>query len=464
MRWAWRWLALLAATAALTPPLSGAPAPPRTLLIALDAVPFRVVAEVTDRALGDQALFAGFKGPVPLISTFPSSTSVALVGLLQPLGLERSPGYEARFFDWQQSRIRGGGPLSYYAISFPWRDFFDWSRRSPLGSAIEAIRPVRSGIRRLRRAVDEFAASEREVALIYIAATDTAVHVVGPDSVKALLRELDLALAEAGRTRSDRPFETVIFSDHGVAGGEPLENAWGAVKKALQRTGFRLSKRLEGPRDVVITPFGLVSNFEAYTHPELEAEVARTLAAVEGVELCAFATPDGWQIKSRDGAATVESRVSPEGLLWRYRVEGSDPLDYRQTLRELSEQAPELAGWVRDEELFAATQGAYFPDALHRIAHAFDLVINPASVICSLDSAHMFGAARTDLLARVGKGALRWTHGALNREATLGFLMSDAAAWQPPAAARFDRCLLPFREALSRHPKVTPVPLPPGTP
>ena len=94
--------ALLLGLLASIAPVVGEDSRPRTLLISLDAVPYWVVEEITDPELGDEAVFQDFKGPVPLISTFPSSTSVALVGLLQPLGLEKSPGYEARFFDWEQ--------------------------------------------------------------------------------------------------------------------------------------------------------------------------------------------------------------------------------------------------------------------------------------------------------------------------------------------------------------------------
>ena len=32
------------------------------------------------------------------------------------------------------------------------------------------------------------------------------------------------------------------------------------------------------------------------------------------------------------------------------------------------------------------------------------------------------------------------------REATWGFLMSNATSWEPPAAMRFDKSLLPFLE------------------
>lgn len=435
----------------LASPLRGSDPAPRTLLISLDAIPFWVLAEVTAPALGQEALFQDFKGPVPVISTFPSSTSVAMVGLLGPLGLGKSPGYEAKFFDWQRLQARGGGPISYHKISFPWREFFDWSRRGPMGSAVEAIRPVKSGIKRLRHAIDEFASSEMDVSLIYIAATDTAVHVVGPESVKELFRELDAMLRDARARRPDRPFETIIFSDHGVAGGDPLENVTPAVKQALKKASFRPRKKLKGPRDVVLTPFGLVSNFEAYSHDEDKTEVAAILVSIEGVDLCAYRETDGWQVVGPQGSAHVEQRVSEAGVHWRYRLTGTDPLGYAAVMEELSSGSPELAGWVKDEELFAATREEHFPDALYRIAGAFELVSNPASVVCSLGAEYMYGSRQTDLLAKLGKGRLRWTHGSLNRAATVGFLISDAEGWDPPPACRYDTCLVPFQTILSRH-------------
>ena len=67
----------------------------------------------------------------------------------------------------------------------------------------------------------------------------------------------------------------------------------------------------------------------------------------------------------------------------------------------------------------------------------------------------MYGAGSTAALATLGKGKLRWTHGALNSAATMGFLMSDAADWQPPDVVRYDEALLPFQEDLSRHTNVS---------
>lgn len=450
-------VALLLVLLASIGPVVGQESRPRTLLISLDAVPYWVVEEITDGELGEEAVFQDFKGPVPLISTFPSSTSVALVGLLQPLGLEKSPGYEARFFDWEQRRARGGGIISYSRIDFPWRDFFDWSRRNPAGSAAEAVRPIKSGIKRLRRAIEEFADSEMEVSLIYIAATDTAVHVVGPDSVKALLIELDGMLQQARARRPDRPFDTLIFSDHGVAGGDPLINVSKATKKALKQAGFRISKKgMNKPDTVVMTPFGLVSNFEAYTTDDRKQEVAEVLARVDGVDLCAYQIePESWGVLGPLGSATIQRRVLTGRIEWRYRVEGEDPLDYGGVLGEVESSSSGQSGWLADEDLFQASRYHHFPDALHRIADAFALVTNPGSVVCSLGIDYMYGAASTAALATIGKGKLRWTHGGLNSAATLGFLMSDAAYWEPPDVARYDRALVPFRPDLSRHPNVS---------
>lgn len=449
-----RFLLVLLLTAVLmTGAAAGEEARPRTLLISLDAVPYWVIADLTDPALGDEALFEGFKGPVQVVSTFPSSTSVAMVGLLQPLGLGKSPGYEAKFFDWEQLRVRGGGIVSYSKIEFPWREFFDWGRRNPAGSAVEAVKPVKSGIKRLRKAIDEFVESDREVFLVYMAATDIAVHVVGPESVKRLFVELDAMLRDARARQPDRPFETVIFSDHGVAGGEPLINVSKSTKKALKAAGFRVKKKLRQPGTVVMTPFGLVSNFEAYTAAENIENVARILAGVEGVDLCTYEkSEDQWGVVGPAGTGRVERRRSDKGLEWKYVVEGEDPLDYSAVVQDLSRGEDY---WLGDDELFEATKGHAYPDAFYRVTGAFDLVTNPGSVVCSTGIEYMYGAGSTAAMASLGKGKLRWTHGALNRAATMGFLMSDAHSWHAPEVVRYDRALLPFHHDLSRHPSVS---------
>lgn len=426
-----RWLAALALLAAAPAPAAPEPALP-TLVLAFDCVPYEEAARLAAPAGGGRPAFAGMPPPVPLVSSFPSTTSVAFGGILEPLGLARSPGYEARFFDWQRRRVRGGMPWSYYRIGFHWRDFFDWNRANPLRRMASALRPQRASLAWFARAIDAFLASREPLFFAYNGATDTLAHLEGPDALGRLLAELEPVIE---RARRRRPFHLVMLSDHGLAGGAPLVNAWRPVRRALGEAGFRYRRRLRRPRDVALTPFGLVSSFELYSRAEEAAAVARAVAAVPGVDLCVRRDGEGFTVTGAAGEAAFRRRQTPAGVEWHYRTGGGDPLGY--------------AGigdgrWHSDRYWFEQTAGHRYPDALHRLARSFDLVENPASVLCSLDDGYMFGASKTAFLSRLTGSRLRWTHGALARDATLGFLWSDDPRLAPSGAQRFDRALAPL--------------------
>ena len=421
--------------------------PPRTLFLLLDAVPFDFVTEVTDPERPGGPLLATMSRPAPFVSTFPSSTSVAAAGILEPAGLEPSPGYEARFFDWERRRARGGGPISYFKIDFPWRDFFDWEKKGVARSAVGALRPIKASLYRVEKAVAAFLESDDPLFFAYVEATDTAIHLKGPRSMEPVFAALDRELAAARRRRPDLDFRVVLFSDHGISGGEPLANVWRPVRRALKEAGFRLGRRLKRPRDAVLTPFGLVSSFEVYLDPAVAREAAEVLATVSGVDLCVVpADETAWWVEGREGAARLERLAAGEE--WRYRPHTGDPLDYAGVVARLAERSGRPSAdrfpdaWWRE-----ATAGHRYPDALYRIARGFDLVTNPASVLCSLEPGHMYGAAKTEVLARLRSGRLRWTHGALHSRASLGFLMTDEPGWKPTPGLRFDRGLLPFLPA-----------------
>ncbi len=408
------------------------------LLIALDAVPYASALAAHQGSDAVPELFTAFRQPVPLISTFPSTTSIALGEIFAAHGLERSPGYEARFFDWQRRRKVGGGPISYFRIHFPWREFFDWNRKGPFGSFLAAIRPIRASIREIETALGRFVESPAPVYLIYIAPTDTALHVHGPQSAQRVLAALDGALAAARARRSERPFDTVIFSDHGIAGGDPLVNVAKQVRRALRQAGLTPVRRLRRAGQVVTIPYGLVSSFELYAAPEDEEAAAKAAAQVPGVDLCARTSGRGWQVVDAKGSMEFERDDGDGEPRWWLASEGSNPLDL--TLGQ------SFGGRIHDRDMIDLTRTSRYPDPLHRIARAFELVENPASVSCSLEPGFMYGPRHTELLARLGKGRLRWTHGALAREETLGFVMSDAAGWTPPGALRADQALAPFAE------------------
>lgn len=421
-------------------PAGAGPREPDLLFIALDAVPWAAVEAVRHPAPGVRPLFADLAGPTRLVSTFPSTTSVAFGSILRDLGLDESPGYEARFFDWDEGRREGGGPISYFRIRFAWREFFDWNRKGAFRNALQSARPVRSSIHELGAALDAFVTSDDPAYFVYVAATDTTAHLDGPDALRSIFVELDRLLAETRRRRADRPFVTVLFSDHGIAGGQPLVNVHDEAEQALRNSGFSIGEELRGPDDAVLTPYGLVSSFEIYVPNGREREAATAVASRPGVELCAYRRGAGWAVTGAGGEALIERQGRGADTRWRYDDAEGDPLELASTVAGLEDSA----GWMKDGSLFAATLDHIYPDPLRRIAQAFELVANPASVVCSVGPGHMYGAKRTELLARWAKGPLRWTHGALSREATLGFVLSDAPGWSAPEAVRAADALAPF--------------------
>lgn len=439
--------------ALFTAQTAAAQASERTLFILLDAVPYSVVAEITDPALGADALFQDLKGPVRLVSAFPTSTSVALRGMFAEFGLGMSPGYEARYFDWEANKVRGGGPISYYQIDFPWRGFFDRTRVGPVRSSFQALHPIDASINQIKEALESFAESDKRVYWIYIAETDWVGHLSGPESLKEVFTALEAELREVRRRKSDRPFDVVIFSDHGMAGGEPLQYIWEAVRHAVEEAGYRYTRRLKGPTDVVLTPFGLLSNLEAYTHENLKGPVAEALAGAEGVDLCAYRRDASWAVVSSRGKAVFRRRTGPEGLHWTYVPETGDPLGYVPLIHRFQRETGREDAWLPDAAWFEMTIDGSYPDAFHRLTQAFELVENPASIVCSLCPGYMYGAPKTKNLSGLSGGKLQWTHGGLHHDATMAFLMSDVDEWDPPDAVRFDEAFLPFLHIVSETPR-----------
>lgn len=425
-----------------TPSTPEASVIPRLLVIALDAVPHDVIA-----ALVQAGEFEQFHPPAPLVSTFPSATSLAMSGILEPFGVARSEGYEARYYDRARNKIRGGGFFSYNRLKAPWRTAWDW-KAGNVRKLTSGLLPVRASLRAIDDILASFTASDDPVYLAYTDATDLAGHLKGPDSLDRILTHLSEGLERLHQTQPERPFITVLFSDHGQAGGKPLLNVRRALKRALRAGGFRSRGRLKQDQDVVLVPFGLLSSIIAYTRPAAADAVAAALAKAEGVDLCVSVVDgDAWRVVNAEGLARIERRRDEDAPAWRYRVEdGSDPLG----LVDLAGTDPDL--WQDDAWWQVQTRGHRYPDPFHRIARGFDLVQNPASVICSLETRAMYGAVLTSVSSRLSVGHLEWTHGALHHDASFGFVMSDLPGWQPDGAQRFDRALVPFAAfARTRH-------------
>ena len=72
--------------------------------------------------------------------------------------------------------------------------------------------------------------------------------------------------------------------------------------------------------------------------------------------------------------------------------------------------------------------------------------MNPASLLCSLEPGYAFGAETLAWLSWLANGDFQWTHGALTKASSIGFIMTNGQGWQPVEAVRFNQALRFLRE------------------
>ncbi len=103
--------------------------------------------------------------------------------------------------------------------------------------------------------------------------------------------------------------------------------------------------------------------------------------------------------------------------------------------------------WYPDSRWFEATQLSDYPDPLYRLYHGFEVARNSASLLCSLEAGYAFGAKGLEWLSWLAHGDMQWTHGALTKADSMGFIMTNAPNWRPRKAVRFNEALGFLREA-----------------
>lgn len=423
----------------------------QVLIIAVDAIPYRVVKSLMQAKQERPAVFSGMHPPIALINAFPANSDLAWTAILEPFGIARPEGYEARYFDQKKKTVIGGDSL--IEPHSPWKDFFDWRLKGVVTGAIAYGWPKKFSIKEFKTGLDAFLHSSKPIFSIYIISTDGVGHIHGPQAQRTVLKTIARGLARFRKEHPDRHFHTVILSDHGMAGdGKPLKNTWTDVRQAIRAAGFHLRQTQKKPEDVVMIPYGLLSSFVIYSHPEKSTALARAVVQVAGIDLCVTAEKSSWMVHNAKGRARIDRRYRNGHYQWRYQVHDADPLSYLSVIKRL--QRPTAFGkasWFADDLWLRQTRHHYYPDALYRISRAFSLVKNPASVVCSVAPGHMFGALTTEYVARMTIGRLRWTHGALDRQSSLGFVLHDLPNGPRGDVVRFNRALKPLLKYVKKE-------------
>ena len=424
---------------------------PRTLLLALDAVPYRVFEEARRKGA-----FSDWPPPSALVAPFPTVTHVAFASLFQPLGAAPSQHYELRYFDVPTNRMAGGSPVGYGSNAPPWSEFLDTPHRSLTSELSNYVSPVWAARREFDEIERELFASERDVVVAYIGGTDGIMHLFGDDAGIEFLMELNERLVATIRRHlrvRGRPLRIALFSDHGC-GSCRVHHATG-FDDLLRDEGLRVVERLERPEDVVAPTFGLVNFGALFLRDADRAEAAAVaVARHNAVEVAAYSPEPGViDVVSPVGRSRVTWRGLPGAERYAYQDQGGDSLRLTGVRDRL------IAGGLVDNDGYASQvdwlrESAFenFPDPLRRLVAALtgDRVQSRADVLFSLGPSWARGLRSAVVGSWVRHGWLKGTHGGLDRDSTLAFYAVSDPAFSLPPAVPSHEALAPFADGVAK--------------
>lgn len=396
------------------PPLE--PPVANRLVLALDGVDYRDIVDARARGL-----FAGFRTPSRLISTFPSISDVSWHDIM---GVQPPPGYQRIFYSARQNAVVGELFDAIKPIEYEHRmDFAFGTKFHHLGAYLISNQVARKEV---DVDVKEFLKrGGRPTIYAYNVGPDALQHTRG--DLEKYLAHLDRKLAELQqtyRTRTGRDLEILILSDHGH--NRAITAGFLPVVEALEQQGFHTARTLRDPNDVAFSVDGVTTGFGVFAHPDSVERVASLLAALDGVAVVTTrASADRYLVRADSTLAEVTTRGSGDSVVYRYRALRGDPLRYAAVLprmqhdREMSSDGfASAATWLR------YTAAEPFPAAPPRIVRGHTAItLNPAPILVSLDDKMRVGLGAVSVANRMRP--LGGTHGALSATNSLGVLMAN---------------------------------------
>lgn len=396
------------------PPL-GPPVANR-LVLALDGVDYRDIVDARARGL-----FAGFREPSRLVSTFPSISDVSWHDIM---GVQPPPGYQRIFYSARQNAVVGELFDAIKPIEYEHRmDFAFGTKFHHLGAYLISNQVARNEI---DVDVKEFLKrGGRPTIYAYNVGPDALQHTRG--DLDKYLAHLDVKLEALQRTyrmRTGRDLEILILSDHGH--NRAISASFLPVVEALAQQGFRTARTLRDPNDVAFSVDGVTTGFGVFANPDSVTRVASLLAALDGVAVVTSRDGAGRYLVRADSAlAEVTTRGRGDSAVFRYHAVRGDPLRYAAVLTRMQhdrEVSPDgyatAATWLR------YTAAEPFPAAPPRIVRGHSAItLNPAPILVSLDDKMRVGLGAVSVANRLRP--LGGTHGALSATNSLGVLMSN---------------------------------------
>jgi hypothetical protein len=434
------WASLALAALVLCVPNAGAL--PRRLVLALDGVAYRDIKALqggvcytnhSGRAFARQAFTPGFFPASRMISTFPSASDVAWTEIL---GDSPLPGYQRTYYcQALNTEIFDDGVSS----TVEYERQMTWQAEGTFRRLMGYVFPVTSFDAELNEMAERFLMATNIQGNFYalLRTTDDAQHLSG--DIFALLCAVEKKLQEICtryRTIEGRELEILILSDHGNNHAGPAKRV--RIGEFLTEAGYRVSKSIIEPKDVVLPTAGIESWVELHNSPSETENLVRLLPRLEGVDIitaCAPGAPGQFIVADTKGA---RARIDwdPERNACRYACETGDPLGYEPVREALSGKGLlDDRGFASADAWMSATLEHRYPLALERIVRGHTrAALNPATILISLDNHYV----HADWLIKKGSEFVWFggTHGALDDLNSDGMLMSNFAPTSDTSASR----------------------------
>jgi hypothetical protein len=422
--------------------LSSQAALPNRLVLALDGIAYRdmkalqegvTYQDLLGRQFHRQAFHRGYFPVSRMISAFPSASDVAWTEML---GDRPLPGYQRTYFSEAAN-------LEVYqngiTTSMEYEQQMTWQVTGGFLRTMGYVFPRSTFKYEVHELVRNFLRADNQGDTYYalLRSPDDAQHLSA--DILAMLCTVDEKLQELRatyRAREGRELEILILSDHGNNHAGPAKRV--EIRKFLKQAGYRVTKSILGPKDVVLPTAGIESWVEIHNAPSETERLVQILWRMKGVDVLTARDPGHAHrfivMNSKGERALIE--WDPARNAFRYAIDTGDPINYRPVVEALSRKHQlDADGFATADAWMAETLAHRYPLALERIVRGHTrAALNPATILISLDNAYVHAG----WFVKFGSDIVRFggTHGALDDLNSNGILLSSFAPTQDTSANR----------------------------
>lgn len=383
-------------------------------IILLDSIPYEPLAERFR-----SAHWSWFDPPQKVIPPFPTMSGVIFSAMLHAPPL---PGMINQYYDrntgaqvdrlWQRTQ----------GDKNPWERRLHY-RLKYWENGLSFLKPrewFRTELARAKKAFDD---SPDRVTIVYFASTAGMLSQLGAAGCSEILDGVEQLCGSVLHDRNGAVKISVI-ADHGhnFIAGSRID-----LPDILRDHGFKPADRLHSARDVVIELDGLVNYAGLYTRQP--APVADALSAHPEIELALYLDGERVMIRGASGRARIERRPGsdPSQAAFRYRPIDADVLNYNPIIDQLRAAGKlDADGFALDADWFDATIDHRWPDAPHRLWHAFHgIAVSTPDVMITTAPGYFVGLPSMEWFITMAS-----THGGLDQidSATFVLTMTGRAA------------------------------------